>query len=61
MFILAHFTVKLTGTSFGRLSALRERYLAIPYLDAVRVPALRRDAYRKLADIGRDAKRALNR
>jgi predicted Ser/Thr protein kinase len=45
----------------GAARPLRERYLAIPYLDAVRVPALRRDVYRKLGDISRDARRALNR
>jgi hypothetical protein len=45
----------------GAARPLRDRYLAIPYLDAVRVEALRRDAYRELADIGRDARRALGR
>jgi predicted Ser/Thr protein kinase len=40
---------------------LRERYLNIPYFDALRVDSLRRDAYRKLSDISRDVRRALNR
>ena len=45
----------------GAARPLRERYLAIPYFDAVRVESLRRDVYRKLADISRDARRALDR
>ncbi len=47
------------GSSTAR--PLRERYLAIPYFDALRVDALRRDAYRKLGDIGHDVRRALDR
>ena len=47
------------GSSVAR--PLRERYLAIPYFDALRVDSLRRDAYRKLGDIGRDVRRALDR
>jgi serine/threonine-protein kinase len=47
------------GSSTAR--PLRERYLAIPYFDALRVDALRRDTYRKLDDIGRDVRRALDR
>jgi tRNA A-37 threonylcarbamoyl transferase component Bud32 len=47
------------GSSKAR--PLRERYLAIPYFDALRVDALRRDAYRKLGDIGHDVRRALDR
>lgn len=45
----------------GAARPLRERYLAIPYFDAVRFDALRRDVYHRLADIGRDARRALDR
>jgi eukaryotic-like serine/threonine-protein kinase len=45
----------------GAARPLRERYLAIPYFDAVRVESLRRDVYGKLADIARDARRDLNR
>jgi hypothetical protein len=47
------------GSSVAR--PLRDRYLAIPYFDALRVDSLRRDAYRKLGDIGRDVRRALDR
>ena len=38
---------------------LQARYLAIPYLDALRVPALRSEAYRELGNIARGARRAL--
>lgn len=47
------------GSSVAR--PLRDRYLAIPYFDALRVDSLRRDAYRKLGDIGHDVRRALDR